>query len=52
VIAAGKLGIPTIAIRTGGFSVDELREAGAAMVYDSLTELRQSLDDTALGRPS
>ena len=51
-IAAGRLGIPTIAIRTGGFSSEELRDAGASWVYDSLSELRQNLDQTPLGRPS
>jgi HAD superfamily hydrolase (TIGR01549 family) len=51
-IAAGKIGIPTIAVRTGGFSVEELQEAGAAKVYDSLVDLREHLDDTPLKRPS
>jgi HAD superfamily hydrolase (TIGR01549 family) len=50
-IAAGKLGIATIAVRTGGFSVEELQQAGAATVYDSLVDLRRHLDDTPLGRP-
>jgi HAD superfamily hydrolase (TIGR01509 family) len=43
-IAAGKLGIPTYAVRTGGFSSEELREAGARGVYDSLAALRDDLD--------
>ena len=51
-IAAGKLDIPTLGVRTGGFSVEELREAGAASVHDSLVELRRHLDDTPLARPS
>jgi HAD superfamily hydrolase (TIGR01549 family) len=50
-IAAGKLSIPTIAVRTGGFSIEELGQAGAATVYDSLIDLRQNLDDTPLARP-
>lgn len=50
-IAAGKLGVPTSAVRTGGFSVDELLEAGAARVFDSLGELAEHLDDTVLARP-
>jgi HAD superfamily hydrolase (TIGR01549 family) len=50
-VAAGKLEVPTIAVRTGGFSVDELRDAGAAQVYESLVDLRERLDDTALGTP-
>jgi HAD superfamily hydrolase (TIGR01549 family) len=52
VIAAGKLNIPTIAVRTGGFSIEELHQAGAATVYDSLVDLRQHLDDTPLVRPT
>jgi HAD superfamily hydrolase (TIGR01509 family) len=34
--AAKRAGIETIAVRTGGFGADELREAGAAEVFDSL----------------
>jgi phosphoglycolate phosphatase-like HAD superfamily hydrolase len=50
-IAAGKLDVPTMAIRTGGFSVEELTAAGAARVFESLRELREGLDDTLLARP-
>jgi HAD superfamily hydrolase (TIGR01549 family) len=50
VIAAHKAGVPTIAVRTGGFSTDELRDAGAVAVFESLDELRAHLDDTALKR--
>jgi HAD superfamily hydrolase (TIGR01549 family) len=49
--SAGKLDIPTIALRTGGFGTDELRSVGALKVYDSLVELREHLDETPLGRP-
>jgi HAD superfamily hydrolase (TIGR01549 family) len=42
--AAEKAGIPTYAVRTGGFSVEELESAGALKVYDSLDELREDLD--------
>ncbi|NAZ82179.1 HAD-IA family hydrolase [Kineococcus sp. R8] len=52
VVAAGKLDVPTIAVRTGGFSVEELTGAGAVTVFDSLVELRERLDDTPLARPS
>jgi HAD superfamily hydrolase (TIGR01549 family) len=52
VIAAGKLGIDTIAVRTGGFGTDELQEAGASHVFDSLEELHEALDSTALAAPS
>jgi HAD superfamily hydrolase (TIGR01549 family) len=52
VVAAAKLDVPTIAVRTGGFSVDELQDAGAAQVYSSLVEMREQLDDTALRGPT
>jgi HAD superfamily hydrolase (TIGR01549 family) len=52
VIAAKRADIPTIGIRTGGFSVGELKDAGAVAVFESLPELREHLDDTPLGRPS
>ncbi len=51
-MAAGKIGIPTIAVRTGGFSTEELTAAGAAQVFDSLGELQESLDSTALRAPT
>jgi HAD superfamily hydrolase (TIGR01509 family) len=47
--AAQRAGVPTIAVRTGGFGRDELEEAGAAAVFDSVAELRERLDETALG---
>jgi HAD superfamily hydrolase (TIGR01509 family) len=46
--AAKRAGIPTIAIRTGGFGVDELTDAGAACVFDSIADLLESLKDTPL----
>ncbi len=49
--AAESADIPTYAVRTGGFSVEELESAGAAKVYDSLDELRDDLD-TVLGADS
>jgi HAD superfamily hydrolase (TIGR01549 family) len=50
--AAAKLNIPTIGVRTGGFSVGELHEAGVLQVFDSLVAFRQALDGTPLARPS
>lgn len=47
--AAKRLEIPTIAIRTGGFGHDELVEAGAACVFESIHDLLESLDRTPLG---
>ena len=47
--AARRAGVETLAVRTGGFGVDELREAGAAEVYDSIPELRAGLSSTPFG---
>jgi HAD superfamily hydrolase (TIGR01509 family) len=47
--AAKRAGIETIAVLTGGFSERELREAGAANVFDSITALREGIGDTPLG---
>jgi len=44
--AAAAAGIASIAVLTGGFSSEELREAGASEVYGSIDELRTSLDDS------
>jgi len=49
VLAAQRAGVGTLAVRTGGFGVDELREAGALAVYESVAELSTRLDDTPLG---
>jgi HAD superfamily hydrolase (TIGR01509 family) len=46
--AAGKAHVPTIAVRTGGFGADELREAGAAALFESVSELLEKLDQTGL----
>jgi HAD superfamily hydrolase (TIGR01509 family) len=46
--AAKRAGIPTIAIRTGGFGHDELVEAGAACIFDSIHDLLESLAQTPL----
>ena len=35
---------------TGGFSEQELRDAGAVAVFDSIVELRERLDETPLAR--
>jgi HAD superfamily hydrolase (TIGR01549 family) len=47
--AARKCGLETITVVTGGYSEQELREAGAAAVFESLEELRRRLDETPLG---
>ena len=46
--AAGGAGVSTLTVVTGGFSEAELREAGAAAVYESVAELRDRLDETPL----
>jgi HAD superfamily hydrolase (TIGR01509 family) len=46
--SASKAGVPVLAVMTGGFSEAELREAGAAGVYDSISELLDGLDSTDL----
>jgi HAD superfamily hydrolase (TIGR01549 family) len=46
--AARKAGLETVCLVTGGWSKQELREAGAAAVYDSIEELREDLDNTPL----
>ena len=50
--AAARLGIPTLGVRTGGFSVGELQEAGVLQVFDSLVAFRSALDGTPLARAS
>jgi HAD superfamily hydrolase (TIGR01549 family) len=47
--AAARAGVETLAVLTGGFSEQELREAGAVAVYPSIPELRRRLSDTPLG---
>jgi HAD superfamily hydrolase (TIGR01549 family) len=47
-VAAGRAGVPGYAIRTGGFSPEELGEAGAREVFDSVGDLRDALDRTLL----
>lgn len=47
-IAANKARVQTIAVLTGGFSAEELREAGAVMVFASLEDLIERLDETPL----
>jgi HAD superfamily hydrolase (TIGR01509 family) len=47
--AAKKAGVPTIAVMTGGFGRDELVDAGAAGVFDSLGDLHGRIGDTPLG---
>jgi phosphoglycolate phosphatase-like HAD superfamily hydrolase len=42
-VAAGRLGLPAVEVRTGGFGTDELRDAGAVEVFDSLADVAADL---------
>jgi HAD superfamily hydrolase (TIGR01509 family) len=46
--AAKKAGMPAIAVRSGGFGDDELRQAGAIAIYDTPGDLAKALNDTPL----
>jgi HAD superfamily hydrolase (TIGR01509 family) len=46
--AAAQAGVETITVITGGFSEQELTEAGAVAVFESVAELRERLDETRL----
>lgn len=48
--AAGKAGIYTIGVMTGGWSRDELMDAGCVEVYESVADLLQHFDQSALMR--
>jgi phosphoglycolate phosphatase len=42
--AAREAGLETICLVTGGFSAQELEDAGARAVFESVQELRDALD--------
>ncbi|MDQ3821994.1 MAG: HAD family hydrolase [Actinomycetota bacterium] len=48
--AARRCGLETIALVTGGYSEQELREAGAVAVFESIDDLRERVGETPLGR--
>lgn len=48
--AASSIGVPAIALTCGGISEGELREAGAAEVYDNPRHLLEHLEGSAIGR--
>ena len=48
--AARRAGVASVALLTGGFSEQELREAGAAAVFASLEELLEHLDQTPFAK--
>jgi HAD superfamily hydrolase (TIGR01509 family) len=43
--AAEKAGVKTATVMTGGFSEQELRDAGAIAVFESIPELREALEE-------
>jgi HAD superfamily hydrolase (TIGR01549 family) len=47
--AARRAGVETVCLMTGGFSEQELRDAGAAAVFESLPDLRAHLEATPFG---
>jgi HAD superfamily hydrolase (TIGR01509 family) len=47
--SAAKAGVETVCVLTGGWSDQELREAGAIEVFESVDELRERLDETPFG---
>ncbi|MFL5782194.1 MAG: HAD family hydrolase [Thermoleophilaceae bacterium] len=46
--AAKRAGVETVALMTGGFSEQELTEAGAVAVFESLPELLERIEETPL----
>ena len=48
--AARRVDVPTLGVATGGFASEELEAAGASVVYDSLEEVLEHLDDTPLAQ--
>ena len=47
--AAARAGVETVCVLTGGWSAQELREAGAIEVFESVDELRERLGETPFG---
>lgn len=51
VVAAGRAGVPCVAVESGGFSAQELLGCGAAEVHRDTAELLADLDSGLLARP-
>jgi HAD superfamily hydrolase (TIGR01509 family) len=47
--SARAAGVPTVAVLTGGFAIEELRGSGAVEVFESVAELCAELERTPLG---
>ena len=50
--AAKRAGVPTVALMTGGFSEQELLDAGAVVAFTSIEELCENFDSTPLADSS
>jgi HAD superfamily hydrolase (TIGR01549 family) len=48
-LAAGRLDLPCLGLRTGGFAAEELRAAGAARIYDDLPALTADIAELPFG---
>lgn len=48
--AAGRSGVACAGVRTGGWSAERLRAAGAVAVYDDVAALLAELEDSPIGR--
>jgi HAD superfamily hydrolase (TIGR01509 family) len=46
--AARRAGVDTVAVLTGGFAIEELRESGAVAVFETVGDLCARLDETPL----
>ena len=47
--AAARAGVPTVALLSGGFSEQELRDAGAVAIFPTPADLVERLAETPLG---
>ena len=50
IIAARKLGVPAIGVRSGGFSDEQLNEAGAVALYDDVAALLADYENSPISR--
>jgi phosphoglycolate phosphatase-like HAD superfamily hydrolase len=48
-VCGSRAEVATVCVLSRGFSAEELRDARAAAVFESIEELRERLDKTALG---
>ncbi|NIH84554.1 HAD family hydrolase [Amycolatopsis granulosa] len=51
-VAAGRIGLPSVGLLTGGFGAAELTDNGANRIFADLHELRSNLDDLPFGGTS